>query len=204
MPLTRRDFVARSAFYGSTFWLLWNVPRPLAFRAAQESGERLVLTEDEWNLVEAITGRIVPTDHEPGAIEANCVNFIDKVLAHEDAYLKPTYYRGLPGVDAVTEERFGRPFVELRTEEQDAVLEALESGDVQSWPSDEVAPEEFFEAVRVHTIIGFLADPSYGGNQEYAGWKVVGYPGPRHAVGGYSPEQMIGEQTIRTIWGEEV
>ena len=154
MPLTRRDFVARSAFYGSTFWLLWNVPRPLAFRAAQESGERLVLTEDEWNLVEAITGRIIPTDHEPGAVEANCVNFIDKVLAHEDAYLKPTYYRGLPGVDAVTEERFGRRFVELRTEEQDAVLEALESGDVQSWPSDEVAPEEFFEAVRVHTIIG--------------------------------------------------
>jgi gluconate 2-dehydrogenase gamma chain len=104
----------------------------------------------------------------------------------------------------VTQERFGRPFVELGTEEQDAVLEALESGDVQRWPSDEVAPEEFFEAVRVHTIIGFLADPSYGGNREYTGWKVVGYPGPRHAVGGYSPEQMIGEQTIRTIWGEEV
>jgi hypothetical protein len=29
----------------------------------------------------------------------------------------------------------------------------------------------------------------------------VGYPGPRHAGGGYTPERMIGEAPIRTVWG---
>jgi hypothetical protein len=33
---------------------------------------------------------------------------------------------------------------------------------------------------------------------------VAGYPGPRHDVGGYTPAQMIGEETIQAIWGEEI
>ncbi|MCZ6674612.1 MAG: hypothetical protein O7C75_16915 [Verrucomicrobia bacterium] len=39
-----------------------------------------------------------------------------------------------------------------------------------------------------------------GGNRDYAGWKVVGYPGPRHQAGGYTPGQMVGEEPIRPIW----
>ena len=65
-------------------WLLLSLPRPRALRAAQESTRRTVFDEVQWKTVEALTGRIIPTDHEPGAIEANCVNFIDKALAHED------------------------------------------------------------------------------------------------------------------------
>lgn len=202
--MDRREFVGRSALYGTTFWLLWNLPRPKALRAAALSRERLVLTEEEWQTVEAITARIIPTDHEPGAIEANCVNFIDKALANEDAELLPQYREGLPGVDGIAVKQSGASFAELGPDRQDEVLAAMESGEVSGWTPESVTPEEFFETVRSHTIIGFLADPKYGGNQDYAGWKVVGYPGPRHNVGGYTPAQMVGEARIRTIWGEEI
>ena len=61
----------------------------------------------------------------------------------------------------------------------------------------------FFETVRAHTLIGFLADPSYGGNRGHAGWRVSGYPGPRHHQGGYTPQQMLGRAPIRPVWGDE-
>ncbi len=202
--VSRREFVAQSALYGGAFWVLWNLPRPLALRAAQESSEPEVLSDAEWKTVEAITGRIIPADHEPGAIEANCVNFIDKALAREDADLRPIYEAGLPGVDAVSEETFGAPFIELTPDQQDAVLIALESGEANGWHGGDVRSEEFFEALRAHTIIAFIADPKYGGNRDYIGWKVVGYPGPRHKRGGYTPEQMLGEQKIKAIWGGEI
>ena len=58
--------------------------------------------------------------------------------------------------------------------------------------------------MREHTVIGFLADPKYGGNRDYIGWKVIGYPGPRHMRGGYTPEQMVGKQKIKAIWDGEI
>ncbi len=202
--VSRRDFVAQSALYGGAFWVLWNLPRPLALRAAQESSEPELLSDAEWRTVEAITGRIIPTDQDPGAIEANCVNFIDKALAHEDAAMTPLYRTGLPGVDAASRNQFERTFTELSPEQQDVVLEALESGQAEGWPAGPLRPDEFFETVRVHTIIAFLADPKYGGNRDYIGWKLIGYPGPRHMQGGYTPEQMLGEQKIKAIWGDEI
>jgi gluconate 2-dehydrogenase gamma chain len=203
-PLSRRDFILRSAIYGSSLWVLLNTPRPRAVRAAQEATHREVLSEAEWKTVEAITGRIIPTDHEPGAIEANCVNFIDKALAHEDAKMKPLYKKGLAGLDAVSKRRFKKPFVDLSSEQQDDILAALESGKAEGWPRGDATAGEFFATVRAHTLIGFLADPKYGGNRDYVGWKVAGYPGGGHHLGGYSPAQMIGKEKIKTVWGEEV
>lgn len=204
--ISRRELMLASAAYGGSLWVLLNLPRPLAVRAAQESTARAVLSEAEWKTVEAITGRIIPTDHEPGAVEANCVNFIDKALAHEDAAMAPLYRAGLAGIDAVSrQKRFGKAFVELAPEQQDEVLAALESGKAEGWPADSALPApKFFEALRAHTIIGFLADPKYGGNRDYAGWKLMRYPGGGHHLGGYSPEQMIGKVKIKTVWGEEV
>jgi gluconate 2-dehydrogenase gamma chain len=34
---------------------------------------------------------------------------------------------------------------------------------------------DFFELVRLHTIMGFLAKPEYGGNHSHAGWKLIGF-----------------------------
>ncbi|PYX11489.1 MAG: hypothetical protein DMG84_23845, partial [Acidobacteria bacterium] len=34
---------------------------------------------------------------------------------------------------------------------------------------------EFFETVRVHTIMRFLSNPEYGGNSEQTGSKLIGF-----------------------------
>ncbi len=201
---SRRKFIGQSAVYGSAFWALWNFPRPLTLAAAAASSEPVILSEHQWRTVVAVTGRIIPTDHESGAIEANCVNFIDKALANEDKGQKLTYEAGLAGLDAVAHERFNVDFTALTASQQDEILVAVESGNPQGWPTESGSPVEFFETVRTHTIIGSLADPKYGGNRDYVGWKVIGYPGPRHYVGGYTPKQMLGEQKIKAIWGDEI
>jgi gluconate 2-dehydrogenase gamma chain len=202
--LSRREFFLQSSLYGSSLWMLLSMPRPRTLEAAQASTRPAVLSESQWKTVEAVTARIIPTDHEPGAIEANCVNFIDKALAHEDAKLKPLYQKGLAGLDRVSQQSHAKPFVELTFEQQDDVLAAVESGKAAGWPSSGVGAAEFFATVRMHTIVGFLADPTYGGNRDYAGWKVVGYPGGGHHLGGYSPAQMIGKEKVKTVWGDEV
>src|SRR5689334_3570089 len=99
MTLTRRDFLLQSALYGGTFWAALHVSRPRALAAAAESTQPLVLRPGEWKLVEAISARIIPSDDEPGAVEAGVVNFVDKALANEDKELVAVYRAGLPGVD---------------------------------------------------------------------------------------------------------
>ena len=84
MTLTRRDFLLQSALYGGTLFVTLNVPRPHALAAAAASDKPVVLTPDQWKLVEAIAARIIPSDDEPGATEAGVVNFVDKALANED------------------------------------------------------------------------------------------------------------------------
>ncbi len=196
--LSRREFFARTANNGGSVLIALHLPRTL--RAAQASTEPAVLSPQQWRTVEAITARIIPTDDDPGALEAGCVNFIDKALAHEDAELRPEYEAGLLGIDAVSERRFAKRFVDLDPGQQDAILVALESGRADGWPTGEVGPDQFFETVRKHTVWGFLADPRYGGNRDYVGWKLVGYPGPRHHAGGYTAEQMLGLAEIEPVW----
>ena len=35
----------------------------------------------------------------------------------------------------------------------------------------------FFNTLRTYTIEGMFADPVYGGNKDFAGWRLVGFPG---------------------------
>ena len=130
--------------YGGGLWIALQIPRPNAARAAAESEQPAVLTPAEWATIEAITGRIIPTDAEPGAIEARCVNFIDKALANEDAQARPLYALGVVGADAAAQRRFGRPFVKLAPAEQDELLVLLEEGRAPGWPDGPVASPAFF------------------------------------------------------------
>ena len=114
--ISRRQMLYRTAIYGGSAAVALHFPR--ALRAAQESDQPLVLSAAEWRTVEAISGRIIPTDHEPGAIEAGCVNFIDKALANEDADLRVDYQEGIRGVERVSSRRFGRSFATLETGQQ--------------------------------------------------------------------------------------
>ena len=202
IDLSRRQLLARGLVLGGGLAAGLTVSRPRALAAAVASETPVVLTPHEWTTVEAIAARLIPTDHEPGAREAGCVNFIDKALAHEDAALRPLYAEGVRGTDAVARAMGGASFAELAPEAQDAVLRAIEDGKAAAWPDSGTGSAEFCTQVWTHTLWGFLAAPKHGGNRDYAGWRVLGYPGGRHTLGGYSPETMAGHAQVESAWGE--
>ena len=91
-------------------------------------------------------------------------------------------------------------FVKLSAENQDVILTLMDTNKIPDWPADAGQPAQFFGLIRALTIIGFLADPKYGGNKNHIGWKVAGYLGPSHHRGGYSDNQMMGIDAIKPIW----
>jgi gluconate 2-dehydrogenase gamma chain len=202
--LSRRQLLVRSLWVGGAVAAGLHLPRPRALAAAAASDTPAVFSAQEWATVEAITARLIPTDHEPGAVEAGCVNFIDKALANEDAGLRSLYTAGLRAVDLVARAEGGSAFAKLAPDAQDAVLRALEDGAASAWPAGEPTSQDFFGQIWQHTLWGFLAEPSYGGNRDYAGWRVLGYPGGRHKLGGYSPQQMAGTARVESVWGERL
>jgi gluconate 2-dehydrogenase gamma chain len=194
--LSRRDFLAGSA----GLWIAVSIPRVGAAEAAARDEMPRALNPREWAAVEAITARILPTDDTPGALEAGCVNFIDKALATEDADALPRYRAALRELDRVRRARFEAGFVELAPERQDAVLSDLELGRLEGWRDEVASSQAFFATVRMHTIMGFVFPPRHGGNRDYVGWKTMGFPGPVHHLGGSLPEHMSGELAFVPIW----
>jgi gluconate 2-dehydrogenase gamma chain len=202
--LSRRRFLKQTGLYGGGLLLAWQLPRPLTAEAAAASTEPVSLSALEWANLDAIVARIIPSDAEPGAREAGCVNFIDKALDNEDAAALPLYRAGLAGVEAAGRDLGEGGFARADSEAQDKLLGALQAGTAPGWSKEAGDSAFFFETVRQHTIAGFLADPSYGGNRDMVGWKVAGYPGPRHRRGGYSNDQVVGKASIISAWGEEL
>ncbi len=56
----------------------------------------------------------------------------------------------------------------------------------------------FFHTLRRHTAEGMFSDPAYGGNRDFAGWRLVGFPGAQRA---YSPEELVSEDGPRSPQG---
>jgi len=116
-----------------------------------DSNESLFFTKHEWDTVEAIAARIIPTDQDPGAKEARVVVFIDHYLSgisyifasadgsgfleidgkHAHSWrarigdLQRVYREGLRLVDEISTSKYSMKFVALNNESQDAVLVTL-------------------------------------------------------------------------------
>jgi gluconate 2-dehydrogenase gamma chain len=126
----------------------WRVVQP---PVAVDGEERLFFDEHQWKTVEEATARIMPTDHDPGAREAQVVRYIDRYLSginyiyaaadgsgflELDGYaaaswteriaaLQQAYRDGIKLLDAIATERYASDFRSLSEERQDAVLEEL-------------------------------------------------------------------------------
>jgi len=128
------------------------------------------LTQDEFDTLEAIVARLIPTDaNGPGAVEAGAARYIDRALAGALASFRDTYRNGLADMNVLARAKKVVPFAQLSAADQDAVLTSVES-----------AP--FFALLLAHTVQGTFGDPFYGGNRNFAGWDLIGYPGVRLAV----------------------
>jgi Gluconate 2-dehydrogenase subunit 3 len=141
-------------------------------------GKLEVLTKEQARQVEAIASQIIPTDDLPGAREAGVVYFIDRALKTFASDALPIYEKGLVTLNQMTTTKYAgvKAFADATSEQQEAVLTELIAQSDKGKKGRRIGPEDtadFFQAIRMHTVFGFLVDPSAGGNQNYAGWKVV-------------------------------
>ncbi len=139
-------------------------------------GHGAFLNDDDSRTVAAFAERLMPgAPGKPGATDANVLNYIDLALAGAYADEQDFYRRGLQALDAHCTAAHGKPFRSLPAAQQDEVIDALQHGKSTAftWPT----AQAFFNTVRRHTLEGMFADPIYGGNKDFAGWQLVGFPG---------------------------
>jgi gluconate 2-dehydrogenase gamma chain len=129
------------------------------------------------------------------------------------------YRQGLGQLDDLAETVYGKQFTELSGGQQDAIITGLELNDpspdgrealAQAAPAQKkmaaAAKKEFkdptafgfFSMLQEDTSEGMFSDPSYGGNRNYVGWALVGYPGAQRA---YTPGELKNGPQNRRIQG---
>lgn len=114
--------------------------------------------------IEAIASQIIPGGDSPGAREAGVIYFIDRALSTFAADQREAYRTGMAGVQEKRKALFpaSTSIAGLTAEQQIELVRSIEK-------------TEFFELLRTHTVLGFLGNPSYGGNRGKAGWKLIGF-----------------------------
>lgn len=148
---------------------------PAANAVRREAYE--TLTAAESDTLDAMTARIIPTDASgPGAEEARAAHYIDRALGGALASSRAAYAAGLAALDAYARAKTGAPFAQLAASDQDAILLDLDGNTATGFTPNARA---FLNLVRAHTIEGTFSDPYYGGNANFVGWDLIGYPGVR-------------------------
>ena len=148
--------------------------------------------QEDAATIAAFTERLMPgAAGKPGAREAGVLRYIDLALAGAYADLQDFYRRSLAQLDAYCRKTYQESFRRLDAARQDEVMTALERDQVTgfTWPSG----LEFFNIIRTHTMEGLFADPIYGGNQNFAGWRLVGFPGAQSI---FTPADMRSRQAF--------
>lgn len=186
---SRREMLTRSAALGAVA----AVPAHVLAQAASAT-PYTNLTAAEAATLEALVARLIPRDaNGPGALEAGAARYIDGALGDALAAHRATYAAGLAALDAFARSRTGTAFAMLPPERQDELVAALEENRAPGFTAPSSA---FFELVLGHTLEGTFGDPHYGGNQDFIGWELIGYPGLRLAV---TAEQQRMDATLEPL-----
>src|SRR5690349_16665048 len=194
---TRRRLLKAALLPSAASVVLPKLVPPAAAESVAAPGQFSFFTPVEFTFVEAAVARLIPNDElGPGAKEAGVATFIDRQLAGPYGRAATWYMRGpwrdgtkeqgyqlrltpaqlyrtaIADVDAWCSNQKQRPFAEQDAAAQDTLLHGLESGDVKL---ARAPAKDFFQMLLQNTVEGFLADPLYGGNRGFAGWKLIGF-----------------------------
>lgn len=157
----------------------------------------------EWTFINAAVDRLIPSNEDgPGAVELGVPEFIDRqmesgyghgefwymsgpfvtdvdsTLGYQLQFNPREFYRtAIADIDQACVSAHGHKFSELDGPTRDAVLGALEKGELRL--SRIAKPAEFFIQLLANTKEGYFADPMYGGNRNMGSWKMIGFTGAR-------------------------
>jgi gluconate 2-dehydrogenase gamma chain len=85
------------------------------------------------------------------------------------------YRVGIADLNAwIAKAHGGKTFDQLGTADRVAALKLVEDGKAEF---AQVPPRAFFNMLLRTTMEGYCGDPLYGGNQNKAVWKMIGFPG---------------------------
>lgn len=167
--LDRRAFLSASSTALAAAWLAAD-PSQLrasllhAARARRGANGWEYFTPEQAADVDAMAAQIIPTDDLPGAREAGVVHFLDHSLATWAQDQQPGFVSGLGDLTHEVATRWPgtERFAQLPSEQQIALLHAVDQS-------------PFFQMIRFATVAGTFANPSWGGNQDKVGWRILGF-----------------------------
>jgi gluconate 2-dehydrogenase gamma chain len=153
------------------------------------------LTAGEMDILDAVVARLIPSDeHGPGAVEARAAHYIDRALGGALTSSRSAYTAGLAALDQYARSSRGAAFTKLSATDQDSVLIDVETGAARGFTGSSAA---FFALLLTHTHQGTFGDPYYGGNANFVGWDLLGYPGVRTMVTA-ADQQQLEKQTLKS------
>jgi gluconate 2-dehydrogenase gamma chain len=194
--MKRRLFLARAGAAIGGSRIAMSLPAILATsavacRARDEGSPFKVLTASEAAEFEAMAAQIIPSDDSPGATEAGVIYFMDAALADVGTDALEPMREGLTELQAEIRSTYGEEsFARLDRARQIAVLQEIED-------------TPFFGSVRFLTLAGMFSHPSYGGNRDEIGWKLIGFDGQRPSpppFGHYDADCRMGDDPDSSGW----
>ncbi|WP_225409889.1 gluconate 2-dehydrogenase subunit 3 family protein [Stigmatella hybrida] len=176
--LSRRSFIQRLTFFGGGVVLLGPTAckrsasdeAPAAPAAPLSDSPHGTFTGREFVTMAAACERILPKDEDPGAQDAQVPAYIDRILqTPELKQMKSDFLQGLAALERRSRSMFQKGFSEATPSQQDELLAIFKDSRSGSGEA------HFYELLLLLTLEGFLGDPSYGGNKDRVGWKLVGF-----------------------------
>jgi hypothetical protein len=157
----------------------WNeVTRRVIDQRLAMSREPRFFSEDEWQTLTAIAARIVP--QPAGRPPVPLAAMVDDKMAHDrtDGYrnaqlpkMQEAWRRGLHAVDAEALTRHDARFHRLDTARQDALLAAMQCGELTGPTWQGMGSRLFFQERVLHDIVSaYYAHPT--------SWNEIGFGGP--------------------------
>ena len=137
-------------------------------------------SKEEFAMVDELSELIIPTDeHSPGARAAQVAAYIDGQLAESfDDAPKHRWHEGLARINSLSQEMYGRPFMQATPEQRVALLTRIAKNEEKPQTQE----EHFFQEVKARTAhayytskIGIHQEMEYKGNvllQEFVGYEV--------------------------------
>jgi hypothetical protein len=136
------------------------------------------LNPEEWRLLQAVIDRLLPQPERerpiPVAAWIDAHLFDNGGEGYRDATMPPmreAWRRGLAGIEAEAQRAFGTGFTTLLDEPKDAVLRAVQAGEVMTHAWKGLDPVRFFRDDLLKTAAAF-----YYSHPE--AWSEIGFGGP--------------------------
>lgn len=144
-------------------------PPPVKKPEALTSSHR-TFTDVEWATLSAAVDRMIPRDEDPGALDAQVPEYIDRMLQTEAMrQMKENFVPGLAALERRAQRMFKTSFAASTPAQQDELIAIFKDSPERSGEA------RWYESFVVLVLEGYLGDPNYGGNQGEVGWKLVGF-----------------------------